>query len=245
MKTIIFLILFLNISNVYTQTIPNQYESILNDLAEMPYIDKITHLDNVFKKQKNDPWYYWMKAGVYELMEDSTNTRLCYEKSITIDPKFAAGYGSYGRYLLYSDSSSYAKAITLSSKAIELDSSEYYYYIDRAETYLKLNKIDEAISDALYYNSHVSEFYSTTGSVILFHCYRKIKYDEKIKEILDLINLTNNMIEMDDLLLFADYYNSYGQKNKACTCYQSAAEQFELIGDEVPAKLLNLLKKCN
>ncbi len=179
MKKILFLLILVFASTVSAQSLSEEYAAIMNDLMYMKYKQKFKHLDKVFKDNPNDPWYYWMKADIYALGEKDKETRTCYEKAISLDSTFAAGYGSYARYLVNNVDGDFEKAVELSTKAIELDRTEFYYYIDRAEAYLKLKKYDEALSDAFFYIDQDGVFVFV-GQIVLINCYIEQNDQEKL-----------------------------------------------------------------
>jgi tetratricopeptide (TPR) repeat protein len=183
MKNILFLLILFYAGTVSAQSLSEEYAAIMNDLMYMKYKQKFKYLDKVFKDNPNDPWYYWMKADVYALGENDEETRACYEKAIRLDSTFAAGYGSYARYLLRSDSTSYKKVIELSTKAIQLDPLDYFYVADRANAYLEMKDYTNAIADAQFFTKHTDEF-SFEGNLVLLHCYIEMNEPAKLKELL-------------------------------------------------------------
>jgi tetratricopeptide (TPR) repeat protein len=245
MKKILFLLILVFASTVSAQSLSEEYAAIMNDLMYMKYKQKFKHLDKVFKDNPNDPWYYWMKADIYALGEKDKETRACYEKAISLDSTFAAGYGSYARYLVNNVDGDFEKAVELSTKAIELDRTEFYYYIDRAEAYLKLKKYDEALSDAFFYIDQDGVFVFV-GQMVLINCYIEQNDQEKLKELLMsfAVNEIDFMAGPDLAIRIGDYYLSYGDQERACGAFRVAAENYDMLGGKAPDDFQEKLNKC-
>ncbi len=245
MKKILFLLILVFASTVSAQSLSEENVAIMNDLMYMKYKQKLKHLDKMFKDNPNDPWYYWMKADVYGMEGDDANARLCYEKSVEVDPKFAAGYGSYARYLVNNVVGDFEKAVELSTKAIELDQTEFYYYIDRAEAYLKLKKYDEALSDAFFYMDQDGVF-RFVGQIVVINCYIEQNDQEKLKELLMSFGVNEIDFMAGPVLAttIGNYYLTYGDQERACGAFLVAAENYDLLGGELPDDLQEKLKKC-
>jgi tetratricopeptide (TPR) repeat protein len=244
LKIILFLFLCVGL-NSKAQSLPEEHSQLMFKLMNMPFEKKLKTLDKEIKQHPTDPWYYWMKAEVYTLMNDDKNIRLCFEKSIALDSTFSAGYGSYASYLVYSGDTDYEKAIAYSTKAIALDSTELYYYLNRAEAYLKANKINEAIADANYFNAR-NENSFVSGDLVLFYCYRELNDAALMREFLKNLNVMDMsfMLNLEDATLIAGYYESYGEMGRMCECYKAVAENYDLSGSDVPEALTEKLKKC-
>lgn len=243
---ILLLLLLLNVSlQLNAQMMPEKYNSLMEEMWSKNTKEKLKFLDKKFKGNEKDPWYYWFKADVYAMNEDDANARLCYEKSVEVDPKFAAGYGSYARYLVNYVDAEYEKAVELSTKAIELDQSEFYYYIDRAEAYLKLKKYDEALSDAFFFMDQDGVFVFV-GQIVVINCYIDQDDQVKLKEVLMSfgVNEIDFMAGPELATIIGNYYLSYGEQERACGAFRVAAENYDLLGGETPDDLLNKLKKC-
>lgn len=245
MKKILFLLLLLFTVQLNAQLLPEKYNSLMEEMWEKNYKEKLKFLDKKFKGNEKDPWYYWFKADVYGMEGDDANARLCYEKSVEVDPTFAAGYGSYARYLVNNVDGDFEKAVELSTKAIELDRTEFYYYIDRAEAYLKLKKYDEALSDAFFYIDQDGVFVFG-GQIVLINCYIEQNDQEKLKELLMsfAVNEIDFMAGPELATTIGNYYLSYGDQERACGAFRVAAENYDMLGEEAPNDFLEKLKKC-
>lgn len=245
MKKILYLLLLLFTVQLNAQLLPEKYNSLMEEMWEKNYKEKLKFLDKKFKGNEKDPWYYWFKADVYGMEGDDANARLCYEKSVEVDPKFAAGYGSYARYLVNNVDGDFEKAVELSTKAIELDRTEFYYYIDRAEAYLKLKKYDEALSDAFFYIDQDGVFVFV-GQIVLINCYIEQNDQEKLKELLMsfAVNEIDFMAGPELATTIGNYYLSYGDQERACGAFRVAAENYDMVGGEAPNDFQEKLKKC-
>lgn len=245
MKKVLFPLFILFTFQLNAQLLPEKYNSLMEEMWEKNYNEKLVFLDKKFKKNTKDPWYYWFKADVYAMEGDDANARSCYEKSVEVDPKFAAGYGSFARYLVTIYGGDFEKAVELSSKAIELDPTEFYYYIDRAEAYLKLKKYEEALSDAFFYIDQDGVFVFN-GQMILINCYIEQNDQAKLKELLMsfAVNEIDFMAGPDLATTIGNYYLSYGDQARACGAFRVAAENYDLLGGVAPDNLLKELKKC-
>lgn len=245
MKKILFLFAMLFTLQLNAQLIPDKYSAIMEEMWAMNFKEKLKFLDKKFKGNTNDPWYFWFKADVYSMKDDDANARLCYEKAVEVDPKFAAGYGSYARYLVKNVEAEYEKAVELSTKAMELDQTEFYYYIDRAEAYLKLKKYDEALSDAFFFMNQDGVFVFV-GQIVVINCYIEMDDQVKLKDLLMSFEVgqIDFMAGPDMASRIGDYYISYNEPERACGAYLVAAENYELLEGELPAELQKKLTNC-
>ncbi|MEN9442670.1 MAG: Tetratricopeptide repeat [Bacteroidota bacterium] len=245
MKKILYLLFLLFTVQLNAQLLPEKYNSLMEEMWEKNYKEKLKFLDKKFKGNEKDPWYYWFKADVYGMEGDDANARLCYEKSVEVDPTFAAGYGSYARYLVNNVDGDFEKAVELSTKAIELDRTEFYYYIDRAEAYLKLKKYDEALSDAFFYIDQDGVFVFV-GQIVLINCYIEQNDQAKLKELLMsfAVNEIDFMAGPELATTIGNYYLSYGDQERACGAFRVAAENYDMLGGEAPNDFQEKLKKC-
>lgn len=245
MKKILFLFAILFTLQLNAQLIPDKYSAIMEEMWSMNFKEKLKFLDKKFKGNTNDPWYYWFKADVYSMKEDDANARLCYEKAVEVDPKFAAGYGSYARYLVSYANTDFEKAIELSTKAIELDPKEFNYYLDRADAYLQLKQFNKAIADAEYYMEQ-EDVMIFAGYLMLINCNIEMDDQVKLKELLMSFEVGQIDFMAGPVMAsqIGDYYISYNEPERACGAYRVAAENYELLEGELPTELQKKLANC-
>ena len=205
---------------------------------------KFKKLDQAIKKEPNEPWYYWMKAEFQIIMGQDAEAIQNYEKSISVDPKFDAGHASLARHLYLSDSTQLKKALMHINKAIQLDSNEGYYFIDRGNIYLAMKEYEHAMQDAnLASKNHADE-------IGVAHLKIEILHQSGQKEALYQFVKQNDLSEEgtsfgpDFLLMLASVYEEMGEKDTVCKLYHYASESFMLFDDEIPSHLAEKLKKC-
>jgi tetratricopeptide (TPR) repeat protein len=179
------------------------------------------------------------------MKEDDANTRLCYEKAVEVAPKFAAGYGSYARYLVSYANTDFEKAIELSTKAIELDAKEFNFYLDRADAYLQLKQFNKAIADAEYYLEQ-EDVMIFAGYLMLINCYIEQDDQVKLKELLMSFEVGQIDFMAGPVMAskIGDYYISYNEPERACGAYRVSAENYEILEGELPTELQKKLANC-
>lgn len=205
---------------------------------------KFKKLDQAIKKEPNEPWYYWMKAEFQIIMGQDAEAIQNYEKSISVDPKFDAGHASLARHLYLSDSTQLDKALIHINKAIELEPSESYYFIDRANIYLRKKDYQQAM-----HNSNLAS--KRNGNSMEVQKIRiEVLYYSGVKEELHQFVNENDLsaeamfLGTEFTLLLASIYEEMGQLDKACMLFKGEAESYLMFDEEIPSHLTEKLKKC-
>lgn len=243
MKKLVFLLFVIVSQQFNAQSLPDEYEAVMDEMSYLSNQQKFEKIEAAFTSKPNDPWKYWMKAEVYTEMRDDKNTRLNYEKSIQLDANFAAGYGSFGRYLLDQDTLNFKRVIELSSKAIELDPKEIIYRIDRAHAYYYAKNYESAYKDAEVFNTYLGDEL-LDGELMMLRCLFALGRQEELMKRMSALDVSQILVEPKDALFLASVYSAQGLKEEACACYRLAAEAYDLFSEEVPAKVLEQIKNC-
>jgi tetratricopeptide (TPR) repeat protein len=243
MKKFIFLVFVFVSQLVSAQSLPEEYEVVMDELSYLSNAQKFEKIESAFTSKPNDPWKYWMKAEVYAELNDDKNTRLNYEKSIQLDANFSAGYGSYSRYLMDKDTMNFKRVIELSSKAIELAPREIIYRIVRAQAYYYDKNYEKAYADAEVFNKYLGDELFD-GELMMLRCLYALGRQEELTNRMATLDVSQIFVEPKDALFLASVYSAQGSQEKACACYRLAADAYDLFSEEVPAKVLEQIKKC-
>lgn len=243
MKKLVFLLVVFVSQQIIAQSLPEEYEVVMDELDDLEQAQKIEKIESTFKDHPNNPWQYWMKAEVFMSIEDDKNIRLNYEKAIQLDSNFSAGYGSYSRYLMDQDTMNFKRVIELSSKAIELSPREFIYRIVRAQAYYYDKNYEKAYADAEVFNKYLGDELFD-GELMMLHCLYALGRQEELKSRMATLDVSQIMVEPKDALFLASIYTNQGMKEQACACYRLAAEAYDFFSEEVPVKVLEQIKKC-
>ncbi len=229
----------------YGQNLPDKYLNFYQNIESETYENKFKILDKEIKKNPNEPWYYWMYASVYELKNDERKALYFYEKAISVDSNFSEGHASLARFLYNADSKNFDKALLHINIAIKFEPNTSYYHIDRAEIYLKLKKYDLAIEDANYELTLVDSDPNTAYQIIIKALNKQNKKNE-LFELLKKIDLSQSpmLLGTDFGILLGNIYNEMGEKEKACNCYRTVAEPYEMMGEKLPTDIEKKIKAC-
>lgn len=244
MRIIITITVILFSLNVKAQLMPTEMVEVYDHLSMMPYSEKFEKLDSLQLDQPNQPWYFWMAAEIYSMKGDDSLTILNYEKSIEIDPDFAAGYASYSRFLRNANPTNLDLALQHINHAIELD-PDPMWFIDRGEIYREQNKYELAIEEA---NAALrsGEVDPMPAVQLLVHSIFDSGNKARLKEYLLTYDLTSFGGFMDTKfdLLIGSLYLEYGDSEKACKCFNSAAMPYTFMDEEIPPYVQVELDKC-
>lgn len=230
---------------VLAQNMPDKFADYYQKIEEQTFEKRIQELNKSIKKNPTEPWYYWMLASTYDIMENEEKTREYFEKSISIDSTFSAGYASYARFIRYTDSTNLDLALRHINTAIRLEPQELYYHIDRGFIYLGLKYFDQALSEA---NLAIlnPDFDFLAASELKVQVLYESGKKEELKAFVKQYDLSQNseFYGTDYCLLLASIYEEFGDLKKMCILYHSAAEPYEMMENEVPAAIKEKLKKC-
>ena len=246
MKRFLFAILLFSSFPTFSQTIPDQYVDFYQDVEMASFKKKLKMIDKAIKKNPTEPWFYWMKASAYSISNDQAKTLEKYEKALTVDSSFSGGHASLARFLYNNDSTKLEKALFHINKAIQLDSSDFYFYIDRGYIFLALKKYNLAEAKAKFVLSLPEVDYLPPCQLLvetLNACGKKAELNEFIMKY-DLSQFGGFMDTNFDRLL-GTLYEEIGEHEKACACFQSAAQPYSWLDEEMPADLVLKLKNCN
>lgn len=245
MKNLILTLLLLNGCYSFSQMLPENYVSFYSDLEMLSYESSLAKIEKAIKKNPTDPWYYWMSAGVYEMMGDQLNTVKNYEKSISLDSNFSAGHGRYARYLRLEENFDTQKALFHINKAIALDKSEAYYHIDKGEIYLFLKEYSLATEEVNLALKENQDHAASAMELMVKILHQQGKKSELIQYILkNEPGLNLDFMSTEVVLIVGNLYREIGEREKACSCFNIAREHFEMGEMPLPEALLESLQKC-
>lgn len=230
--------------NSFSQLIPNELRELNDYLESVPYVEKFKILDEAISNDPNQPWYYWMYAQAYSMKNEKQKAQEYFEKAITIDPNFSGGHASYARFIYNYDTTNLEKALFHINKAIQLEPVVGYYHIDRGEIYFLLKQYDQALDDANYEltlnDSDPNSSYQLIVKILHSQNKKKELYEYLIKH--DLSKL--GAFDTDFGILVGNLYDEMGDSDKACICYRTVAEPYEIMEIKMPVDLKQKLKKC-
>lgn len=244
MKIIVVLAMLIMSSNSFSQTMPNKFVALDEKLSTLPYEEKLNLINKELKKNNKEPWLYWMKAGIYEMMGEDVKTINNYKQAIAIDPNFSGGHASLARYLT-NDSTQWETALIHINKAIEIEPTATWYHADRGEIYLMQKKYDLALKDA---NIEIAlpDSDPAPGLILKFKTLYASDAKKELNSFLKENDLSGALFIMstDDVIVLATIYDELGEKAKACKCYNSLLENYQMSDLAVPEEITKRLKKC-
>lgn len=132
-------------NNPTPEKIKEKYEKIFSLLDELKIQQAKEKIDKLLKKNKNDPFLFWLKGYVllYEGANDLEEAIDSFDRAIEIDPDNAFAWEfkaialrSLGRY---------EAAIECYDKSIELDPLDYSAIYNRALLLERLGKLEDAL----------------------------------------------------------------------------------------------------
>ncbi|MDD2983674.1 MAG: tetratricopeptide repeat protein [Crocinitomicaceae bacterium] len=229
---------------ISAQHLPKKYNDFYNDLLFSEPKVRSKKLDKAIKKEPNEPWYYWMMASFQSIVGKEAEAVKSYEKAIALDPNFSAGHGSLARQLYTGEIPQYDKALVHINKAIQLDPSEGYYFIDRGNIYLAMKDYDRAMQNAnLASKNQADEIEVARLKIEILHqsgqkeaLYQFVKENDLSEE--------GTSFGTDFMLKLASVYEEMGEKDKACQLYRYAVESFMIFDGKIPEHITEELQKC-
>jgi tetratricopeptide (TPR) repeat protein len=235
-------------SSLYAQLMPLEMSDFYDELAMQDFEQKIKTIDKAIEKHPKEPWYYWMKASMFDMMGGLEEVVECYNKCLEIDSTFSGAHASLGRFYLDSESEMFDidKAMYHTQKAISFEPDNAQYYIDLGEIYYARQEYYLAIEQAnIALNMPDSDAMPACRLIVLS------------------LNANNDQVELKDYLLKFDFtefggfmdpdfdmllgnlYESYGDKEKACRSYNFAADVYRFGESDVPVYILEKTDACD
>ncbi len=116
---------------------------IFNDSAVKLYIDNLTLIELMLKKDPNDPLFYYRAAEVCMRRSDLDRADVFFQKAINLNPSFiGAIHGQAALYVLRNENE---RALVNFKKIIALKPEESDAYYNIACIYARMNNIDDAV----------------------------------------------------------------------------------------------------
>lgn len=234
-------------SSIFAQNMPKEMSDFYDELAMQDFEQKLKTIEKAIQKHPNEPWYYWMKASMFDMMGGLEEVVEGYNKCLDIDSTFSGAHASLGRFYLNSESEMYDldKAMYHTQKAISFEPENAQYYIDLGEIYYARQEFYLAIEQANFaLNIPDSDYMPACRLIVLS------------------LNAQNDQVELKDYLLKFDFtefggfmdpdfdmllgnlYESYGDKEKACRSYNFAADVYRFGESDVPVYILEKTDAC-
>lgn len=167
MKTKKILIIFLLIlPNSLLCQLDEYYYKLATELSDAEnYHAAIYYYDRAIKENPGNSIYFDNRGYAKTMVEDYTGALQDYKIACEMVPDEPLYHYMMGN--IYQELDSLQSAIVSYSNAIDLQSDpDYLYYMNRANTYLKLEKYDDALADynmSLHLNSEISGSYINRG----------------------------------------------------------------------------------
>ena len=238
MKSILIIAALIISSNLFSQDPPEKYQELWLQVHEGDPQVAIKKLRKLVKKEKNDPWPYWMLGIALNHGSPSEEERECFLKSLQIDSTF--GPAHYG-YAISLDAEEPVNIATIEyhfNKAIEYTApQDNFYYEPRARFYYDQKRYDEAIADAKKHKELNPDNAYFANQVIVQSLYAQGKKDELKKFLRTYSPLNEAGPEDPEYYYFlATVYDEFNDSKTACIYYKQAVadEQFyiEIFGEE-------------
>jgi tetratricopeptide (TPR) repeat protein len=128
MKNLILTLLLFTVSCLFGQSLPEEYSDFYFDLQMLSSEKRLKNIEKAIESNPEDPWYYWMAASFYEIVDDKHNIVKNFEKAISLDSNFSAGHGSYARYLRTQENPDIQKALFHINKSRKKKTKCLYIY---------------------------------------------------------------------------------------------------------------------
>lgn len=233
---------------LFAQMMPDKYNGLNNKINMVSFDEKFKMLDEAIEKEPNDPWYYWMKASVYDIKGEDKKVLENYEKALAINPNFSAGHGSLARFLRYTykeDMSKMNTALTHINIAIQLDPEEDYYRIDRGYIFLALKKFDLAEEEADRALT-LPQFGMMEAEQLKIETLYASGKKEELTAFVKKHDLSDEgpLLDKNIAILVASIYEEIGDKEKACNLYNGIAQPYIMMDQKIPKDISAKLKKC-
>jgi len=233
---------------LFAQMMPDKYNELNTKISMVSFDEIFKILDKAIKKNPNDPWYYWIKASVYDIKGEDDKVLENYEKALALDANFSPGHGSLARFMRYNyeeDMSKMNIALTHINIAIQLDPEEDYYRIDRGYIYLALKKFDLAEAEADRALSLPQFGLMEAEQLKINTLYEAGKKDE-LTAFVKKYDLSDEgpMLGTKFATLLASIYEEIGDKEKACNLYNGIAQPYIMMDEKLPENITAKLKKC-
>ena len=246
MKHIITITITLFFFNSFGQTMPREMNDFFADLGYYPYDQKLEKIDSAIQKNPNESWYYFMRASVYESMGRIEEAGDTYRKVVELNPNDGGSYATLARYYHDHDSTKMDEALRLINKALEMDTTDWYFNVHRGFIYMALKQYENALKDADYLFSLEGVDYMPVTELVV-KIFLAMDRKDALKGFMTQYPLTDLGGYMDTKfdILVGDLYKEFGMMDNACLSYQFAADPYLFMDEEVPAYILALLSECN
>lgn len=234
-------------SSLFAQYMPKEMSDFYDELGMQDFEQKLNTIDNAIKKHPKEPWYYWMKGSIFQLMGGLEEVVENYNKCLEIDSTFSGAHASLGRFYLDDESEMYDvdKALYHTQKAILYEPDNAVYYIDLGEIYYARKEYVLAIEQANYALKMPNPDYMPACRLIILTLNAQDRKVE-LKDYLLKFDFTEfgGFMDPDFDMLIGTLYESYGDKEKACRSYNFAADVYRFGESDVPVYILEKTDAC-
>ncbi len=241
----LFIFLLLCLQPAFAQDPPEKYQQIWSkvNMSEPGSKSVSKELKKLREKNPSDPWIYWISGISCNPVVGNDEAAAFYREAIAVDPAFPYAYYNLATTIDDTTEKARRERIELYTKAVTYDPSLGFAFLYRGQDYLDLKEYEAAMADCENARKCPDMDPMQASMLQLQILWKQNKKQEAI-DLLRKSDISNGMLGTDDLLLLAALYEEIGDEPKACTCYRNAAEPYEMMGEDIPAKIANGLKKC-
>jgi len=234
-------------SSLFAQSMSKEISDFYGEMGMQYFEQKIKTIDKAIEKISKEPWCYWMKASIFRMMGGLEEVVEYYNKCLAIDSTFSGTLASLGRFYLDSESEMYDidKALYHTQKAILYEPDNAVYFIDLGEIYYARKEYVLAIEQANYALKMPDPDYMPACRLIILTLNAQDRQVE-LKDYLLKFDMTKfgGFMDPDFDMLIGNLYESYGQKEIACRCYNFAADVYRFGESDVPVYILEKTDAC-
>lgn len=245
MKFIISLFFIAVCIQLNAQSIPDKYAGIYNQTYMVPYAEKFEILEEAFKDNPNEPWYFWMQASIHDQMNNNEKALENYEKALALDPFFSGCHASLARFILNNDSTKLDIGLEHINKAIALEPDGYHYHIDKGNLYFAMHKYELALDEANF-TLNLPDFARNDAVKLKVKALRILGTESELHQFIKENDLSHEgeFIGTDFALMLASIYEDMGDQERACRLYKGASEPYLVMEEAIPSHIEQKLKKC-
>lgn len=245
-RFLLILFIFFKVNGVAGQMIPDSLQEFYEEVIYTSRKEGISQLEAKIKKNKKEPWYYWMLAEIYMMSSDYKKSQKLLKKCIKINPRFSAAYASLAYQMYHFDKSDYKLAKSYIDKAIEYEPRDNKLILHRGFILLGLKRYKEAMRDADFMMK--DDFADPINRIVLkVNIYQAEGNKKGLVSFLKTNNIAQNgfIFDLDFSLQVGAIYEEINEPKKACGMYRSAAEPYKMMNEKIPDVLLLKLKNCH
>lgn len=246
MQHYLFILLLFFVQSTFSQNPPEKYQEIWEqvNMSEPGSKSVLKDLKTLREKNPSDPWIYWISGINCNPVNGQDEAAAFYRQAIAADSTFPHAYYNLASIIEDTTEKARQEAIYLYTKAVKYDPTLGFAFLARGYIYLEMMVYDAAMADCER-SRKCPDMDPLQVDMLQLQIFLKQNKKQEAMNLIHKVDFSNGIWGTNDELLLANLYEEIGDLEKACFCYRNAAEPYEMMGDELPEKISNGLKKCN